>query len=74
MSRHLEMWTVYDHPADFPDAFVARKWVVRAGGPIATPEVVMGVTLEEVRERLPEGLYPLNRNEGDDPTIVETWL
>jgi hypothetical protein len=27
----LAMWTIYDHPKDFPEHFVARKWLITGG-------------------------------------------
>lgn len=70
----LAMWTVYDHPIDYPDLFVARRFRIVAGlDPIAEPGVIMGATLDEVRALLPQGLICLGRAPGDDPAIVETW-
>jgi len=73
---NLEMWTIYDHPKDYPDHFVARKWLIgsKRTRPEATDELIVRSTLNEVRSLLPPGLYCLARNEGDDPVIVETWL
>lgn len=71
----LDIWTVYDHPADFPDGFVARLWAIGPGGePLATRHIVLGATLEAVRALLPRGLDCLPRQPGDDPCIVECWL
>lgn len=73
--RELHMWTVYDHPADFPDCFVARLYVVGSGPNFgATNRIVTGETLDAVRAQLPPGLYNAGRQPGDDPKIVETWL
>ena len=70
----LAMWTVYDHPKDFPDKFVARKWLV-ATEPVATDEHLVSDSLEWLRRRFEEmGLYCIPRNPGDDPNIVEVWL
>lgn len=66
----LTIWVVYNSPIDFPGFFVARKWV----GEEPTSELVRGATLEEVRGKLPGGLYKLNRHEADDPKIIETWI
>lgn len=70
------MWTVYEHPADAPGAYVARRWELVAGQPPrATGDTVTGVTLDVVRwplERM--GLFRIERAPEDDPCIVETWL
>lgn len=75
MSGELHLWTVYDHPHDFPDLFVARLYVVGSGPNFgATDRIVTGPTLEAVRAQLPAGLHNLGRQPDDDPKIVETWI
>ena len=75
----LSMWTVYDHPRDWPQWFVARRWEIRAGevAPVRTDDMVFGRTLEIVRmhiDRITPGLFRLPRQPGDDPVVVETWV
>lgn len=70
----LEMWTVYDHPLDYPDGFVARKSIVGASMTTITREMFEADTLDELRALLPAGLYRIHRYEQDDPMIVEVWL
>jgi len=72
----MSMWTIYDHPTDHPDFFVARRWVVPRGGPpIPTKDMVTGDTLESLRRLLRDfGLISIGRCATDDPVIVETWL
>jgi len=72
----LVMWTVYRHPADYPGKIVARKFEIqRRGATIATDDVLIEDTLEQVRRKLAQrGLTPLTRSPGDEPQIVETWL
>lgn len=76
MMTTLAMWTVYDHPRDYPDKFVARRFDVDADGPRPSASIIITETLEMLREILAKDLHltPLDRNEGDDPVIVETWL
>lgn len=62
--------TIYDHPKDYPDKFVARKFILDK----LTSEILLGDTLEEVRSQLPLGLTCFERHETDDPVIVETWM
>lgn len=71
----LAVWAIYDHPRDFPDHFVARRWVIREGAahPIATNDQRAALTLDAVRGLLPPGLIRLDRGPVDDVTIVETW-
>lgn len=71
----LAMWTVTDHPKDYPNDFVARKQLIGPGGVMAwTREIITGKTLAELRTKLPPGLHCLGRQPGDDPVIVEVWL
>ncbi len=72
----LVMFVIYDHPKDMPDFFVARRWFVLKGKeePIADGLVFYAEELAALREMLPPGLVMLARCDGDDPTILETWL
>lgn len=73
----LAMWTVYDHPSDFPRGYVARRFEIGKGldGPQPTDDVVGAGDLQQLRDSLRHaGLVCLTRNEGDEPQIVETWL
>ena len=71
----LSMWTVYDRPKDYPTLFVARRSELRSLGKIATTEDLrLAETLDDVRAKLPPGLYRLDRMPGDDAKIVEVWL
>ena len=73
-ARSLPIWVVYDHPKDYPDSYVARRWETNADGARATESLVTG-TLESVRETLIEmHLTPLSRSPADDLKIVEIWL
>jgi hypothetical protein len=71
----LPMWTVYDHPGDFPDCYVARKFMAFAHGAVATDDIIACEDLTAIREVLAvKGLTPLMRNHDDDPKIIETWV
>ncbi len=71
----LPIWTVYDKPKDYPNSFVARKWVVSHGNLTRTEDIVMSHDLELVRDTMQDmGLVKIMRNEDDDPKIVECWL
>jgi hypothetical protein len=71
----LTMWTIYQAPADFPEGFVTRPWMVRSGGGGPVPGMAhLSRSLEEAREVVPAGLYRMDRQPGDDATIVETWI
>lgn len=70
----LLIWTVYDHPLDFPDWFVARPHIIRpkTSGPL--PMHLMARDLNVLRAMLPDGLTRLKRDPNDDPFILEVWV
>jgi hypothetical protein len=73
----LEMWVVYERPKDFPDKYVARKWLIDRGGITPTKLGFVRDSLEELRDYLVSnvpGLHRMDRQPGDDPCIVEVWF
>ena len=72
----LEVWTIYQRPADYPGGFVARMHVVGATAALCGPtdRAYFGPTLDSVRGQLPSGLVCLGREAGDEPQIVESWI
>jgi hypothetical protein len=71
----LSQWVIYDHPSDFPDCFVIRRWVIEATGPVKTADILWSTSLETLRDEMQRrGLYCLPRFEEDDPKIVEVWM
>jgi hypothetical protein len=71
----LVMWVVYDHPTDFPNTFVARRFSITARGAVPSDDVIVSPDLDGIRLVLAaDGLTSLSRSDGDDPIIVETWL
>lgn len=70
----LSMWVIYDHPEDLPGHVVARRHEVTACGAEPTNDVLLGDTVDAVRDRLPRGLFRLPRNPRDARHIVEVWL
>lgn len=76
MTGHLDLWTVYDHPADHPLIWVARRSEVHGQGQIiVTADLIKGLTLKEVRQQLiARGLVCMTRHPEDDAVIAEVWL
>lgn len=72
----LTMWTVYEHPYDYPDKCVARRWQIGGKGELLrTDSVMVADSLEPIRAELEAwGLYCMPRAPGDEPQIVETWF
>jgi hypothetical protein len=72
----LSLWTVYDHPKDYPDGFIARRFETGGGKPdaVATADVVTG-DLATIRESMTMcGLHRMARAPSDQSKIVETWM
>lgn len=68
------IWTIYDHPLDYPSSFVARCFVFVGDRMHPSSWVLISHDLNELRATFDRrGLYRWPRNELDDPTIVETW-
>lgn len=72
------IWIIYDHPSDFPDVFLARRWEQTKIGFMPSEHTIMGTTLEEVRngiDKATHGLCLVPRSSPiDDHKIVEVWL
>ena len=73
----LVMWTVYKHPKDYPDEYVARKFVIMEDFYGPSNESISSRSLRDVRNvlrSLYRGLIQLKRPPDDEPHIVEVWL
>jgi hypothetical protein len=70
----LTIWTIYKHPADYPDLFVARKYI--ADKP--TKQLLLAPNLKEIRQAVQKStkyeLIRVERAECDDSVIIESWL
>lgn len=67
----MKFWTIYDHPKDYPNHFVARLWIIDK----PTDMLLTAFDIEELRERFAsEGMTRLERFPQDDPCIVEVWM
>lgn len=67
----LPLIVIYNHPADYPDKYVARLWDV--GRP--TNMAALADDYDGILEAIPTGqMVSLGRGEKDDPTIVEVWI
>ena len=71
MTDALTIWTIYDHPRDFPDNYVARRFE----NDVPTTEVIIAPDLDKLRRFfIHNGLVCIARSEEDQPQIVESWL
>lgn len=73
-SGDLYTYTIYDRPADYPDAVVVRRWRITPGQPVDSGVWCLALDIDSARKSIPPGLVCMERQPDDDPTIVETWL
>ena len=70
----LLIWTIYDHPLDYPEWFVARPHIIRPKKTGPVPMHLIATDLNALRALLPDGLTRLERQPNDDPFILEVWV
>lgn len=72
------IWTLYDHPQDYPGCFVARAYGMMTGLPLADEPAITAATVEELRTKVqarsPHVLERIERDPEDDDHIIESWL
>ncbi len=61
---------IYDSPEDYPGQFVARLWDLDK----PTRYVAVAASLDDIRRTLPDHMVPFQRDQRDDPCIVEVWI
>lgn len=72
----LIIYTIYDHPSDYPDQYVCRRFVIDDHG-IAIDRKPLIVTrdLEHIRDYMKNLLLTcVPRADCDEGQIVEVWL
>lgn len=70
----LLIWTVTTNTKDHGKRFVARPHDPLMESNTALPFYLIADSLDGLREMLPPGLTHLDRQPGDLPVIVESWL
>lgn len=73
----LSGWTIFDHPSDYPQHFVVRRFAIGKGEVTPTADVFLADSLDAARAGLlcrHRGLTCFSRWAEDDPVIVEMWL
>jgi hypothetical protein len=71
----LEMYTIYEHPRDYPRSFVVRRSHLEgAAAFVDLLPYALSPHLDGARHVIPEGLVNMGRDVDDDPVIVETWF
>ena len=74
LHSRLPMFTITDHPSDWPNFYVARLWLTLPKAE-PMPLVIMDTDLERIQETMEAlGLVKLMRSPDDNPIIVESWI
>lgn len=71
------IYTIYDHPKDYPDKYVLRRWLCDKLPPVFDERFIfLSDSLDTIREFLAFDLHLINlhRGENDDPAIIESWM
>jgi len=66
----LPIITMYRHPSDWPDKFIARLWDLNK----PTNLFMIADTYQELIDKLPFHMHRVPRRKDDDPVIIESWL
>jgi hypothetical protein len=72
--KELEVYTIYDHPSDYPNHFVVRKWLIRGDKPIPTDWIRASKSLKVVRKYIPFDRVRIERSIEDNRYILESWI
>lgn len=70
----MSQFVIYDHPSDYPDHFVVRRWDIMPDSLKPDQECKIANSLVEARSLVPHGYHRLPRAKNDDPKIVEIWI
>lgn len=70
----MKMYTVYEHPTDFPEHYVVRVLTIVPRRVVIDPIGCLCDTLAEARTQIPWGMVNVGRDPTDDPAIKETWV
>lgn len=79
MGYELAIYTLYDHPTDYPDQFVIRRFSFDKESMIPIPDkdiFFRSISLSLCRNKMLEEmrLHRLPRDLRDDPKIIESYI
>jgi hypothetical protein len=70
----LPVWVITKHPRDFPNHYCLRVQWATAFGIYYAPICGLYERLEEARFDVPEDLFCIPHQPGEDPVIVESYI
>jgi hypothetical protein len=76
LKADLCTYAVYDHPSDYPDSYVVRRFYGMGGEAVPEAQPLMVTRdLETIRDAMRyRGLTCLPRFANDEPQILEVWM
>jgi hypothetical protein len=81
VSTELEFFAIYDHPRDYADSYVVRRWVINPETKEWLPDRCLwsrfqtAVELDKMREEFASrGRVKIEELANGDPRILEVWL
>lgn len=69
-SKHIRVWTIYDHPEDYPDSFIARKFLNNS----PTDDIIVSDNLANIEQELEDMGYCELPVHEPNPQIVSVWM
>lgn len=70
----VSQWIIYDHPKDYPDKFVVRRWDIEDGMTTPNSRCDLAGSLDDARLFIPPGMVRVPPLSGDDTVIAEVWI
>jgi len=70
----MDCLVIYKRPADYPNHFVVRRWIIKHGSQVPEFTGALFDSLDEARAFAGPGRVCFKRKKDDDPCIVETWV
>jgi len=71
------LYTVYRPSKEFPRSFVVRRWRIKGPDPVLIDKglpLIIAPTAEDARKAIPPGRVRIERDESDDPAVLESWI
>lgn len=74
MPGTLITYTVFFNPSDFPGQYVVRAFEVVQCAVHPSAMARSAQTLAEARTHIPRGLFRMDPQPGDHPSVIEVWF
>lgn len=72
--NYQSSWGIYFDSIEHPGLYVVREFFIQNGSVVPSPACRVAPDLETARGFVPEYMVRFDRQEGDDPSLVESYL